>query len=184
MNNEKPAGGLSTEDELFGTTSHIDVLNMLLWNGQGEIVQKYFKYLDDRSKHLEEGESPGIILQSLQSWAWFLLDYAFPTEMPDIHVDADWDGCAYFEWSLIGEEVDGDPDNEYWGSENRTWAPGIMTMTFYPNRLVGLGLLSGSYGSNKRRLTLESTLSYDKAIGVLEMFRYRITDDFIEEEHE
>ena len=55
--------------EIFASQSHVDVLNVLSRNDLVQYVEDYHRYIEHRQEILEEGESRGIVLQSLQSWA-------------------------------------------------------------------------------------------------------------------
>ena len=144
---------------------------MLTRNDLGRHVENYKAYLEWRQEDLEEGESPGVVLQSLQSWAWFLVSYAQPKKLPLARMKADFDGCIELIWRLSPERVSGDPDNGYWGNGR-----GIAILKFYPSYLNYLSILSGPYASEKRRLSVDGFLSHTKTQQVLNVFAERLLD--------
>ena len=159
-------------ERIFATDTHDEVLDILARNGLSRYVEDYNAYLRWRREGLEEGESPGIILQSLQSWAWFLISYAEPTSLPYTMIDADHDGCIELEWRLSPDADENDPDDAYWGNGH-----GIAVLRFYPSYLNSLSVLSGPYASGKRRLAFEGCLSHVKTQKAIDMFAERFMDD-------
>ena len=109
----------SLRERIFATETHDEVLDILAQNRLSRYVDDYHSYLKWRREGLEEGESPGIILQSLQSWIWFLISYAEPARLPYAMIDADHDGCIELEWRLSAESDGSDPDDAYWGNALR-----------------------------------------------------------------
>ncbi len=161
----------SVRREIFGAESHNRVIEILLENGMDRFVADYYDHLQARQEELEEDESPGIILQSLQSWAWFLIDFAKPKKLPYAKMSADYDGCINLEWRLSDEYNPIDPDNAYWGNGR-----GIAVLRFYPSNVNALSILSGPYASEKRRLSFEGQLSHMKTIQVIDIFAERFLD--------
>ena len=158
--------------ELFTSKSHEDVLEVLHKKNLDHCAHEYLSYLERRQDNLEEGESPGIILHSLQSWAWFLIDYAEPMKLPYADFYADFDGCVELEWRLSGETKENERADKYWGSDE-----GIAVLRFYPSRMNAFSVLSGPYASGKRRITFEGCLSYGKTKEILPLFAERFLDD-------
>ena len=157
--------------QVFRTESHDKVLEILSKNGLGHYVEDYHAHLQSRQEYLEEDESPGIILQSLQSWAWFLISFAEPRKLPYAGMKADYDGCVELVWRLSEESTLYDPDDEYWGNGR-----GIAVLKFYPSYLNSLSILSGPYASEKRRLSFEGQLSHLKTQQVIDIFAERFLD--------
>ena len=158
-------------ERIFAAETHDEVLDILAHNKLSRYVEDYNTYLKWRREGLEEGESPGIILHSLQSWAWFLMGYAEPKKLPYAMIDADHDGCIELEWRLSAGSDEDDPDNAYWGNGS-----GIAVLRFYPSYLNSLSILSGPYASEKRRLTFEGCLSHTKTQKAIDMFAERFMD--------
>ena len=157
--------------KLFATESHDEVLEILTQNDLERFVADYQVYLEQRQETRDEDERPGIILQSLQSWAWFLISYAAPMGLPYTMVDADIDGCIELEWRLSDEPIEDDPDNEYWGN-----GEGIALLRFYPSHMNALSILSGPYACERRRLAFESCMSHTKTRQILDLFAERLLD--------
>lgn len=162
----------SLRERIFATETHDEVLNILAQNRLSRYVADYHSYLKWRREGLEDGESPGIILQSLQSWIWFLISYAEPARLPYAMIAADHDGCIELEWRLSAESDGSDPDDAYWGN-----GEGIAVLRFYPSYLNSLSILSGPYASGKRRLTFEGCLSHVKTQKAIDMFAERFMDE-------
>lgn len=158
--------------QIFETKSHDKVLEILSKNGLGNHVKDYHAHLQSRQEFSEEGESLGIILQSLQSWAWFLIDYAAPKRLPYAEMSADYDGCIELEWRLSQESDPSDPDDDYWGNGR-----GIAVLSFYPSYVNSLSILSGPYASEKLRLSFEGQLSHLKTLQVIDIFAERFLDE-------
>ena len=169
---ESPREREALRERIFAAVTHDEILDILARNGLSRHVEDYHAYLKWRREGLEEGESPGIILQSLQSWAWFLISYAGPTSLPYAMIDADHDGCVELEWRLSPVADENDPDDAYWGNGH-----GIAVLRFYPSYLNSLSILSGPYASGKRRLTFEGCLSHVKTQKAIDMFAERFMDD-------
>ena len=158
--------------EVFNTTTHDEVLDILSRNGLKECAQDYDDYLTWRKEDLEEDESPGIILQSLQSWAWFLLDYVEPSNLPYAKLSADFVGCVELTWTLSPESICESLENKYYGN-----GEGILLLSFYPSYLNYLSILTGPYGSEKRRIALSGYIPHTKTKQIMDLFRERIVDD-------
>ncbi len=158
--------------EVFDTTTHDEVLDILSRNGLKECAQDYDDYLTWRKEDLEEDESPEIILQSLQSWAWFLLDYVEPSNLPYAKLSADFVGCVELTWTLSPKSIPDSLENKYYGN-----GEGILLLSFYPSYLNYLSILTGPYGSEKRRIALSGYIPHTKTKEIMDLFRRRIVDD-------
>ena len=154
---------------VFKSKTHDEVLDVLSENGLEEFRQDYVDYLVRRQKDLEEGESPDIFLQSLQSWAWFLLDYTKLKHLPKAETSADFDGCLEMEWELSYDEIQDDPENKFYGNGR-----GLAVLTFYPASLNHLSILSGAYTGGKQRITLDCFLPHRKTIQIIDLFTERL----------
>ena len=157
------------KNEVFGTTSHADVLTTLSKHNLDYMVQEYFEYLNERAEELEPDESPGIILQSLQSWVWFTLSYAIPKEIPCVKIRADFVGCAKLLWRLSEYSIPNDPDNEYYGNGR-----GILSLRFYPSRLNHISVLTGAFAMEKRRISFDGFFSHATTGPVMDIFKDRL----------
>lgn len=159
------------QQEVFASQTHEDVLDVLSKNKLEEFVQDFADYLVRRQYDLDEGESPGVFVQSLQSWAWFLLDYPELGNLPKAETSADIDGCLEMEWELSCDEIQDDPENEFYGNGR-----GLAVLTFYPASLNHLSILSGAYTNGKQRITLDCFLSHDKTIQIIDLFAERLVN--------
>ena len=147
--------------EIFGTKSHDRVIEILSENGMERHVEDYHASLRHQSKI--SGKA-GFILQSLQSWARFVIDFAEEENLPHAKIRSDRDGCVQLEWRLLDGE-DGFEFNdypEYFGNGR-----GIIDLTFYPSYLHSLSVLSGPYKSKSRRISLAGRLPYSLTITIL-----------------
>ena len=158
--------------KLFISDSDEDVLDLLDQNNLHRYIDDYISYSEYRLRNLEDDERPGIILHSLQSWAWFLIDCAKPLNLPYTKISADFHGCVELEWELSGYTRTDDRASKYWGPHE-----GIAMLRFYPSRMHAFSILSGSYASGKRRTTFESCLPYGELKKILPLFAERFLDD-------
>lgn len=156
-------------EKIFALKSHEELLEFMAANDLGDYVDDYYDYLKARQSELEEGESPGIIYQSLQSWVWFLIDYALPELIPVVKIRADYAGCVNLVWRLSEEFMPGDPDNEYFGSGR-----GIIAITFYPSPLNYVSVMSGGFGCEKCRITFRGEYSHAMTKEVMNSFKERL----------
>lgn len=155
--------------EIFACKTHEEVLDVLSKNGLDEFRQDYVDYLVRRQSDLDEDENPNIFLESLQSWAWFLLDYTKLKFLPKAETSADFDGCLEMEWELSPDEIQDDPENEFYGNGR-----GLAVLTFYPASLNHLSILSGAYTGGKQRITLDCFLPHEKTIQIIDLFTERL----------
>lgn len=158
---------------IFASETHEEVLDVLSESEFEGFVQDYTDYLVQRRDDLFEDESPDVFLQSLQAWAWFLLDYSGLKNLPKAKTSADLDGCLELEWELSGDEIQGDPDNEFYGKGR-----GLAVLTFYPASLNHLSILSGAYTGGKQRMTLDCFLSHDKTVEIIDLFAERLLNPY------
>ena len=157
------------KDEIQDTETHDEVLDIMLERDLGHYVDDYHNYLAWRQENLEEDESPGIVLQSLQSWAFFLISFAEPNNLPYSKITADDVGCIDLIWEISPNPIPFDMDNEYYGN-----GEGIAMLKFYPSYLNHLTILSGGYGCERLRISLDGTLSYMKTQEILTTFGDRL----------
>ena len=155
--------------KIFALHTHDELLEFMAANDLEDYVDDYYDYLQDRQDELEEGENPELILQSLQSWAWYLIDYALPEEIPYVKVRADFDGCVRLVWRLSEELMPNDPNNEYFGN-----GKGIISITFYPSLLNYISVMSGAYGSERRRITFRGEFSYAMTKEIMGLYKERL----------
>lgn len=151
------------------TETDDEVLDILLDHNLDNYVCDYHSYLAWRQENLEEDERPGIVLQSLQSWAFFLISFSEPNNLPYAKITADDVGCIDLIWEISPNPIPFDMDNEYYGN-----GEGIAMLKFYPSYLNHLTILSGAYGCEKLRISLDGTLSYMKTQEILVTFRDRL----------
>ena len=159
----------SLRQEIFASKTQEEVLDVLSENGLEEFRQDYADYLIQRQNDLDEGENPNIFLQSLQSWAWFILDYTELKNLPRAEINADFDGCLEMEWELSFDEIQNDPENEFYGNGR-----GLAVLTFYPASLNHLSILSGAYTGAKQRITLDCFLPHKKTRQIIDLFTERL----------
>ena len=115
-------------EKIQNTETHDEVLDILLDHNLGHYVCDYHNYLAWRQENLEEDESPGIVLQSLQSWAFFLINFSEPNNLPYAKITADDVGCIDLMWEISPNPILFDLDNEYYGN-----GEGIAMLKFYPS---------------------------------------------------
>lgn len=155
--------------KILAFNSHEELLEFMARNDLEDYVDDYYDYLQDRQAELEEDESPGIILQSLQSWAWFLIDYALPEEIPRVKLRADFVGCVRLVWRLSEDYIPNDPDNEYYGN-----GKGIISITFYPSFLNYISVMTGAFGEDKRRISFRGEFSHMMTKEIMDTFIKRL----------
>ena len=155
--------------EIFEAQTHSEVIQILMENDLEQYVSAYHSYLVEREEDLDEDENPNIIFQSLQSWAWFLLDYKRLTHLPKAEISADFDGCLELEWRLSSDEIQFDSNNEFYGNGR-----GIAVLTFYPASLNHLSILSGAYTGGKQRITLDCFIPHKMTIQIFDLFTERL----------
>lgn len=156
-------------EKIFVLKTHEELLEFMAANDLYDYVDDYYDYLQARQSELEEGESPGIIFQSLQSWAWFLIDYALPEMLPVVKIRADFFGCVELTWRLSPEQIDYDSDNCHYGERK-----GIIVLTFYPSSLNYISIMSGAYGVDRRRISLHGDVSHKKTKQIMDTFKERL----------
>ena len=149
--------------------THDELLEFMARNDLEDYVDDYYDYLQDRQVELEEGESLGIILQSLQSWVWFLIDYALPEEIPRVKIRADFVGCVRLVWRLSEASFPNDPDNEYYGN-----GKGIISLTFFPSYLNYISAMTGAFGAEKRRVSFRGEFSHTMTGQIVNIFKERL----------
>ncbi len=155
--------------KIFAFNTHEELLEFMAANDLEDYVDDYYDCLQDRQAELEEDESPGIILQSLQSWAWFLIDYALPEEIPRVKLRADYVGCVRLVWRLSEDSITNDPDNEYYGN-----GKGIISLTFYPSFLNYISVMTGAFGEEKRRISFRGEFSHMITKAIMDTFTKRL----------
>ena len=165
----KRSNNLIEKEEIFATKSHDELLEILQKYDRTHLISEYESFLNQRQEDLEEGESPDIILQSLQSWVCFMIDCVYPDGLPPVRLRADFDGCARLIWRLSESHLHGDVDNEHWGGGR-----GIAVLKFFPSGLNYFSMMSGPFAPEKRRLTFEGYLSHDKTKKTISMFSERL----------
>lgn len=157
------------ESFIFDTRTHDSVLDVLRSRNLGYYVEDYYTYLKYRKEDIEGDESPGIILQSLQSWAWFLIDYSEPNELPYVKITADYFGCVDLIWRLSPDSTSNDPDNEYYGP-----GKGLIVLRFLPSYLNYLSIMSGVLGNGMRRIAFDGYFSHNTTKSILNAFTERM----------
>lgn len=157
--------------EIFEAQTHSEIIQILMREGLEQYASAYHSYLVEREEDLDENENPNVIFQSLQSWAWFLLDYTRLTHLPKAEISADFDGCLEMEWRLSSDEIQFDSENEFYGNGR-----GIAVVTFYPASLNHLSILSGAYAGGKQRITLDCFLPHEMTIQIFDLFTERLLD--------
>lgn len=162
----------NVKEGLFAAKTHEEVLDFLSHHNLQVHADDYLSYIKWREVDLEEDESPGIILQSLQSWAWFIYDYARPKGLAYSKLKADFDGCVRLTWKLSDKVLHIDSDSEYWGN-----GYGIAVLKFYPSSLNYFSMMSGPFASERRRLTLEGYLSYERTCQIIDMYAVRFLNE-------
>ena len=155
--------------EICSASTNDEVLDILRQRNLNRYVDDYHSYLEIRDRISDGNEKSGFILQSLQSWARFVIDFLEKENLPYARIRSDRDGCAQLEWRLSEGDDKYDPDNEYYGKGR-----GIVDITFYPSYLNSLSILSGPYGNGKRRISFSGRLPYSKTIEIIRSFGRRL----------
>ena len=160
----------SLRQSVFTTETHDEVLKIMEEHELDQHVEDYHSYLKYRQEDLDEEQSRGIILQSLQSWAWFLLDDEVrSSRIPYPNITADYFGSIDLIWRLSPEQRPGDFDSQYYGE-----GKGVIILRFLPSYLNYLSVLSGAFEDGKRRIAFDGYFSYKKTLPVLFAFQERI----------
>ena len=154
-------------DQIRETSTNEEVLGILRQRNLNHYVDDYYSYLELKSR--VSGEKHSFMLQSLQSWARFVIDFIEKERFPYAEIRSNRDGCAQLEWRLSEAHDESDWDNEYFGNGR-----GIVDLTLLPAGLISLSILTGPYGSGKNRIFLSGRLSYFKTIEILRLFRGRL----------
>ena len=154
-------------DQIRDTSTSEEVLDILRQRNLCLYVEDYYSYLDLKSR-ITGGEH-GFELQSLQSWARFVIDFIEKEGFPYSEIRSNRDGCAQLEWRLSEAHDESDWDNEYFGNGR-----GIVDLTLFPSGLISLSILTGPYVNGKNRISLSGRLSYLKTTEILRLFRSRL----------
>lgn len=157
------------KEEIFASITHGDLLGLMKRENLGQYVEDYYNHLRSRQEDLDRDESPGVILQSLQSWVWFLIDFAERENIPRVSMRADFFGCVELVWRLSPDPIPSDPDNEYYGN-----GKGIVVLTFFPSHLNHISVMSGAYGVEKRRIAFHGEFSHAKTKKIFDSFIERL----------
>ena len=154
-------------DQIRDTSTSEEVLDILRQRNLDLYVEDYYSYLDVKSRNT--GGEHGFMLQSLQTWARFVIDFIEKERFPYAEIRANREGCAQLEWRLSEAHDESDWDNEYFGNGR-----GIVDLTLFPSGLISLSILTGPYGNGGNRISLSGRLSYLKTTGILKLFRSRL----------
>lgn len=139
-----------------------DILMTLESAGFSKEVEQLRQYLEDRATRLEEGEHPGIRLESLRAVSRFLISHY---DLPFSAIRSDFDGYADMEWYLSSEHEDGDEDDLFWVDGG-----GQIVLKFVTPNLIEFAMLSGPWLDCAERLSLTGTMSHSKMKVIIEMF--------------
>ena len=167
---KKPSSSSAKEkqealEKIVSAEDQEEVLNLLTERGLSTVVEGFRQYLVRREKSLEEGESPGVNLDSLKAVAQFLVSY----DLPHSAIKADFEGNADLEWFLSSRRKENHPDDEFWGEGD-----GQMILRFVSSKAIEFAVLSGPWVGEKERLSLTGTLSHSKMKAVIDMFIGRV----------
>lgn len=152
-------------EKIVSAEDQEEVLNLLTERGLSTVVEGFRQYLVRREKSLEEGESPGVNLDSLKAVVQFLVSY----DLPHSAIKADFEGNADLEWFLSSRRKENHPDDEFWGEGD-----GQMILRFVSSKAIEFAVLSGPWVGEKERLSLTGTLSHSKMKAVIDMFIGRV----------
>lgn len=141
------------------------LLDILTERGFSTVVEGFRQYLVRREKSLEDGESPGVNLDSLRAVARFLVSYNLPYSA----IKADFEGNADLEWFLSSKRNEDHPDDAFWGEGD-----GQMILRFVSCKAIEFAVLSGPWVDEKERLSLTGTLSHSKMKSIIDMFKGRM----------
>lgn len=152
--------------KLFLAESQEDVLAILGEAGLSEEVEQLRRYLADREEESEEGEYPGIRLESLKAVSHFLMSN---DDLPFSAIKADFDGFADLEWFLSSRREEGVNDDKFWGEGD-----GQFVLRFVTPNLIEFAMLSGPWIGEAERLSLSGTMSHSKMRAILDLFIRRM----------
>lgn len=152
--------------ELESSENQEKVIDILEESGFYREVEQLHRYLEDRKTSLEDGEYPGIQLDSLKAVSQFLIRH---DQLPFSAIKADFDGYADLEWFLSSRRHEGDDDDKFWGEGD-----GQIVLRFVTANLIEFALLSGPWIEEKERLSLTGTLSHTKMKTILDLFTERM----------
>ena len=151
---------------LSRSESQEDVLVILESAGLSREVEKLRQYLTDRKSELEEGDYPGIRLESLKSVSRFLISNR---DLPYSVIKVDHDGYADLEWYLSSRRIENDIDDMCWVDGG-----GQIVLRFVTPNLIEFAMLSGPWLDDAERLSLSGTMSHRKMRVILDMFSERM----------
>ena len=143
-----------------------EVLEVLIESGLEREVEELQKYLEVRDSETEDGECPGIRLDSLKAVSRFLISHE---DLPYSAIKADFDGYADLEWFLPSWLQEGEEDDMFWGEGD-----GQVVLRFVTSNLVEFAMLSGPWTEDAERLSLSGTMSHSKMRAILSLFLARM----------
>lgn len=148
------------------STSQEEVLLALRESGAFGLAEYLQGYLERRKADLEEGEYPGIRLDSLKAAVRFLLLY---DDLPYSAIRADFDGYAYHGWFLSSRHSERHEDDVFWVDGD-----GQITLRFVTLNLIEFAMISGPWLDGAERLSLSGTMSHSKMKIIIGMFFRRM----------
>ena len=148
--------------ELVSSESQEEVLAILGEAGLSEEVEQLRRFLADREEESEDGEYPGIRLDSLKAVSRFLISH---DDLPFSAIKADFDGYADLEWFLSSWREEGDDDDMFWGEGD-----GQVVLRFVTPNLIEFAMLSGPWIGEAERLSLSGTMSHRKMRTIIDLF--------------
>ena len=130
---------MQIEESISSATTQDEILDVSSENYFDEHVNEFRRYFIEHREQLEEGQNHGVLLESLQAAAKFLLAY------PGISysgIRVDFDGYVDKEWFLSAENPGDEPvDSAFWGDGD-----GAMSIKFVSSDATEFALISGPYG--------------------------------------
>ena len=143
------------------------VLHIMGRAGFSRQAESFRQDLMDCLENEEEGEHPGVNLDSLKASARFLVNCSPPYS--DLDMDAD--GNVGMEWLLSPSQAERDPDAEFWGD-----GQGYMAIRFVSSKAIEFAMLSGPWHEEKERLNVSGRFSHRKMNKIVEMFAERMVE--------
>ena len=153
--------------EIQHSKNEEEVLRILKGAGFSRHVESFRQNIMDYQEYEEEGEQPGVNLDSLKAVARFLVNHRPPYS--DIDMDAD--GNVGMEWLLSSSQGGLDPDAQFWGE-----GEGYMAIRFVSSKAIEFAMLSGPWHEGKERMNVSGRFSHSKINTIVEMFAGRMVE--------
>lgn len=108
---------------------------------------------------------PEMSLESLHSWAFFLIDFVVEDRLPFAKFTVSETGLAQLEWRLSEETIEGNRFDAFYG-EGR----GVVDLVFLPSSMIELTVVSGPYDDDIDRISFSGCFPHEMAKMILRVF--------------